>query len=288
MLTVSVVGLGVMGSRMARRLVDAGYPTFVWNRSADRAAPLVEAGAKAVATPAQAAREADVTIVMVSDPAALAEATEGPDGVLSGCVPGRTVVQMSTVSPEATARLAALLPAGVALLDAPVMGSIPQVESGTLTVLTGGDGETVEQLSALLSVFGEVHHVGGVGAGTAAKLVANSALIAMASLLGESLALGGGLGLSRDTTFDVLSRTYLGELSDGWRPVIEAGEHRPSFSLALAAKDAALVDDAARAAGTPLPVLAAVSDWFAGAERAGHGALNMSAAVTHILQSRGI
>ena len=143
MAKVAVVGLGAMGSRIAQRLLDTGHDLVVWNRSAEKTAPFV-----AVESPAQAAQKADAVFVMVSDPQALREVTEGADGILAGAGPGTTVIQMSTVGPADVARLASSLPEGVELLDAPVLGSLSEAEGGTLRVFAGGSPELVEQLDA--------------------------------------------------------------------------------------------------------------------------------------------
>src|SRR5918911_3052805 len=138
MTVVAVVGLGAMGSRVARRLLDAGHELVVWNRTAEKAEPLVEAGATAAATPAEAAQHAEVVITMVADPAALRDVTEGPEGVAAGAGGDTTVIDMSTIGPDAVRHLASVLPEGVGLLDAPVLGSRAEAEAGTLRVFVGG------------------------------------------------------------------------------------------------------------------------------------------------------
>src|SRR6476646_5462576 len=136
MATIGVVGLGAMGARVAVRLADAGNDLVVWNRDSAKAEPLVERGAVAAETPAEAARKTEAVITMVADPVALAAVTEGPDGVVAGASDG------TTVSPDATERLASQLP-GDAMLDSPVLGSFGEVEAGTLNVFVGGeDGPT--------------------------------------------------------------------------------------------------------------------------------------------------
>lgn len=145
MATVAFIGLGGMGSRMAHRLLDAGHELVVWNRTAERAQPIARAGGTVMATPADAARDADVVITMVADPPALAAVTEGLDGVAAGVTASATVIEMSTVGPDSVAALAAALPDGVGLLDAPVLGSLSEVEAGALRVFVGGPANLVEQ-----------------------------------------------------------------------------------------------------------------------------------------------
>lgn len=273
---VAVVGLGAMGSRIVRRLLDRGHDVVVWNRDPAKAAPLLGAGAVAAASPADAARRADAVFVVVADPAALIAVTEGDDGVAAGAA-GTAVVQMSTVSPDAITRLAAALPADAELLDAPVLGSIGEAEAGTLTVFAGGAGPVVERWTPLLSELGSVRHVGGLGAGTAAKLVANAALVASLAALGETLALARGVGLPHDVTFDVLSLTPLAAQAERRRTPFERSDYPPRFTLALARKDADLIAAAADEHGVDLRLLEVARSWLADAEAAGLGAADYSA-----------
>lgn len=285
-MTVAFIGLGAMGSRMARRLLDAGHELVVWNRNPAKVASLVEAGATAAARPAEAARQADVVVVMVSDPTALREVTEGPEGVAAGITGPSVVVQMATVGPQAVEQLAAALPDGVGLVDAPVLGSLPEAEAGTLRIFAGGDRELVQRLAPLLSTLGTIVHVGPVGAGSAAKLVANSTLFGALGVLGEALALADALGLPRDVAFEVLSTTPIAAQAERRRPAIESGEYPPRFSLSLARKDADLVLDSARDSGAELRVGDAARSWLADAEQAGRGDEDYSAALARILATR--
>ena len=266
---VAVVGLGAMGSRIAQRLLDAGHELVVWNRSAEKAEPLVERAAVRVDTPVEAAQRADAVVLMVSDPQALREVTEGADGVLAGATPGTTLIQMSTVAPSDVARLASSLPEGVELLDAPVLGSLSEAEAGTLKVFAGGSADLVEKWAPVLASLGPLLHVGPVGAGSAAKLVANSTLFGVLSVLGEALALAEKLGLSQEVRFEVLSTTPITAQAERRREAFETGEYPRRFALELALKDANLISAAAE--GIDLKVAEAVRKWFAEAveDRAG-------------------
>jgi 3-hydroxyisobutyrate dehydrogenase/2-hydroxy-3-oxopropionate reductase len=277
--TVAVVGLGAMGSRIARRLLDAGNDVVVWNRDASRAADLVSAGAAAASSPADAARRADGVITMVSNPAALQAVVEGPEGIAAGATPATTVIQMSTVGPTATAQLASMLPEGTGLLDAPVLGSLSEVESGTLTVFVGGRDELVRRWEPLLSTLGNVLHVGDIGAGSATKLVANATLVGTITLIGESLALADRLEIPRDVAFDVLAATPLAAQAERRRPAIESGEFPRRFALSLARKDADLI----LAAAEDLRLVNAAREWLVEAERAGLGDDDYSAVLKKII-----
>ena len=285
MSVVAVVGLGAMGSRIARRLLEAGHELHIWNRTAEKAAPLVEAGAVAAATPAEATARAEVVLTMVADPAALRDVTEGDDGIAAGMGKGAAVIEMSTVGPDAVHRLAAVLPAGIGLLDAPVLGSRSEAESGTLTVFVGGPNDLVERWTPLLSVLGSPLHVGPLGSGAAAKLVANTTLVGTIGVLGEALALAEGLGLSRAKAFEVLAATPLAGQAERRRASVESGEYPARFALYLARKDAELVVAAARAAGVDLRLTEAARTWLVDAEDAGWGDRDYSAVLARILGS---
>ncbi|MFN2587573.1 MAG: NAD(P)-dependent oxidoreductase [Actinomycetota bacterium] len=284
-MTVAVIGLGAMGSRIAARLLDAGYDLVVWNRSPGKAGPLTAAGATAAATPADAAARAEVVLTMVADPPALRTVTEGPDGVAAGARPGTAVVEMSTVGPAAIERLAATLPEKVALLDAPVLGSLGEVESGALTIFAGGPEDAFERWRPLFEVLGTALHVGPLGSGAAAKLVANSTLFGALGVLGEALSLARGLGLSREKAFEVLSATPIGAQAERRRPSLESGEYPKRFSLALALKDTDLVARAAAAAGRDLRLARAARSWLADAVAAGWGDRDYSTVLERIIGS---
>jgi 3-hydroxyisobutyrate dehydrogenase-like beta-hydroxyacid dehydrogenase len=285
MTTVAVIGLGAMGSRMARRFLDAGHDLVVWNRTPERTAGLTDLGAAAVETPAEAARRADAVVTMVSDPSALREVAEGSEGVAAGADASTTVIQMSTVGPASVSRLASALPEGTGLLDAPVLGSVVEAESGSLQVFLGGPPDLVERWTPLLTTLGRPVRVGALGAGSAAKLVANSTLFGVLGVLGEALALARSLGLSSDAAFEVLAVTPLGAQAERRRPSIEADDYPTRFALSMARKDADLIRDAAEAVGVELRLGTAARAWLAEAEKAGWGDRDYSAVLAHILRS---
>lgn len=276
-MTVAVLGLGAMGSRIAARLLAAGHRVTVWNRTPEKASPLVELGAAPAATPADAVGGVDVAITMLADPDALAAVADA-----SALRPGQTLVEMSTVGPAAIERLRGELAEGVVLVDAPVLGSIAEAEAGTLVVFVGGSTEDAERVRPLLAELGTPLHVGGPGAGAAAKLVANSTLFGAIAVLGEALALADALGLDRETAFSVLERTPLAAQAERRRAAIEDGTFPPRFALSLARKDAALV----AASPARLPVAEAALAWLAEAERAGEGDRDYAAVLATILAQR--
>lgn len=270
-----------MGGRIAGRLLEAGHEVVVWNRSPGKVEPLVSRGAIAAESPGEAARRAEAVLTMVADPAALRDVTEGADGVAAGA---RTVIQSSTVGPADVSRLASVLPAGVGLLDAPVLGSRAEAEAGALTIFVGGSVALFERWKPLLFVLGNPLHVGEVGAGTAAKLVANSTLFGVVGVLGEALSLGVRLGLSHETAFEVLAATPLAAQAERRRPAVEAGDYPARFALPLARKDADVIEEAAASAGIDLRLAPAARSWLADAEAAGLDDSDYSAVLARILR----
>jgi 3-hydroxyisobutyrate dehydrogenase-like beta-hydroxyacid dehydrogenase len=259
-----------MGSRIAWRLLGAGHDVTVWNRTREKAEALE---APVAGSPAEAASNADVVITMVADPPALEAVTEGPDGVAAGADEATTVIEMSTVGPAAIERLSAVVRGE--LLDAPVLGSLGEVEAGTLSIFVGGDPETFERNRELFEVLGQPIYVGPSGSGAAAKLVANSTLITMIGALGEALALADALGIPREKTFDVLGRTALAGQAERRRPALESHEYPPRFPLRLARKDADLIHEL----GLDLRLTEAGRSWLS---EAGDGDQDYSAVLERI------
>jgi 3-hydroxyisobutyrate dehydrogenase len=284
---VAVVGLGGMGSRIAGRLLDAGHEVIVWNRSQERVAPLAGRGALAALTPAEAAGRADMLVTMVAGPPALRAVTEGPAGVAAGAGASLIVVEMSTVGPAAVARLAAVLPAETGLLDAPVLGSLAEAESGSLTIFVGGPARLVERVTPLLRALGSAVYVGELGSGAAAKLVANATLFGTLGALGEAIALARGLGLADEAAYQVLAATPLAGQAERRRGAIETGDYPPRFPLALARKDAGLISEAAAASGVDLRLATAAGTWLADAQQAGWGDRDYTAVLAMILRGSG-
>jgi 3-hydroxyisobutyrate dehydrogenase-like beta-hydroxyacid dehydrogenase len=283
---IAWIGLGGMGSRMAYRLLEAGHPLTVWNRSPERMEPLIAKGAHRAGSPAEAARTAEVIITMVADPAALRAVSEGPEGLGAGASPGLTLVEMSTVGPAAIQRLASTLSGRAEVVDAPVLGSLGEAEAGRLAIFVGGNREQFSKLEPLLTVLGSPLHAGPLGSGAAAKLVANSTLAGTMGTLGEAIALADGLGLSRDIAFRVLEVSPLGAQVQRRRAAIESGEYPRRFALSLMVKDASLVAEAAREAGVDMRILAAAASWFADAEAAGDGDRDYAAVLATITEAR--
>lgn len=281
-----MLGLGAMGGRLARRLLDAGHDLTVWNRTAARAEPFAAGGATVAATPAEAARAAEAIVTCVADPEALRGVVEGPDGIAAG-IGDATLIEMSTVGPAMIGRLAETLPPEAGLVDAPVLGSLAEAEEGTLLVFVGGPADLAERWSPLLATLGIPIHVGPLGAGAAAKLVANATLVSTLTALGEIVALADGLGLRRDVTFRVLASTPLAAQAERRLRSLERGEFPLRFALSLGRKDARLIVEAAEDAGLRPRVLSAAAEWFADADDAGLGERDYSEVLRRIVGANG-
>jgi 3-hydroxyisobutyrate dehydrogenase-like beta-hydroxyacid dehydrogenase len=179
-----------------------------------------------------------------------------------------------------------MLPSDVVLIDAPVLGSLSEVEAGTLTIFLGGPDDAVAPVGPVLEALGTVMHMGPLGCGAAAKLVANATLLGTLALLGEAFALGTGLGLEQGRIFDVLSATPLAAQAARRRPVFEDGDVPRRFRLVLGLKDASLVVDEATHAGVETLLLNQTKAWFEDAVRAGMGEQDYSLILRHIADAQ--
>lgn len=256
---VGFAGLGRMGLPMATNLLRAGHELTVYNRTPERARPLVEQGAHQAAFPSELG-ENEVVVTMLADPAAVEAVLAGPDGVLSGARPGLVVIDMSTIGPALARALAARCAArGVHWLDAPVAGSVKPAEEGTLIAMVGGDSEVLAAVRPVLGAMcREVFHLGPAGAGAAMKLVFNLFLAVSTAGLAEALALGEAAALERGRMLEVIAPTVLGSrfvaLKGGQ---MAARSYRPAaFTLDLLHKDLGLIAALAEEARALIPAAA--------------------------------
>jgi len=283
MAKIAFLGLGQMGAPMARRLLQAGHQLTVWNRTADRAKPLAAEGAVVAGAPAQAGAAAEFAITMLATPETLEEVVLGENGLAKTLGAGQVYIDMSTVGPDTVRSIAAKLPKGVAVVDAPVRGSVSAATEGRLEVFVGARDEAFERVRPILESLGSVVHVGGLGAGAAMKLVANLALGASITAVGEALALGEALGLGRVPVLNMLEGSQLAPVVRAKRANIESGHYPPAFKLRHAAKDLRLVVEAAAAADRDVKVSAASRAWLDSAVKSGAADLDFSAVVAAIV-----
>lgn len=270
---VAFLGLGAMGAPMARRIVAAGFPTAVWNRSLARAEPFAALGASVAATPRQAAAGADVVCTMLSDPAAVSAVAAGPDGLLAGLAAGALWLDFSTVTPAASRSFAAeAREKGAGFCDVPVAGGVKAAADGTIKILAGGDAADLERGTPVLGAVAKgVLRFGAVGQGSAMKLVNNLLFGVSLAAFGEALGLARRLGLpERETTDWLLSVPSVSPYVKTKVEFLAAGGEPPAFTLALMEKDLRLMVEAGGGPESAAVVEAARSD-YERARKAGLG-----------------
>ena len=254
---IGFMGLGIMGVPMAANLLKAGYPVMVYNRSPEKAEPLVKLGAGLASNPKTLARAADVVIAMVTGPEALGDLLWGPDGAGGAFNHSKVFINMSSVSPGYTRELARELePTGVTFIDAPVSGTKKPAEDGALLILAGGPREQVEQLEPVLLAMGKkVVYCGATGQGSMMKMCINLLLGLMMEGFAEVLNLAKLGGLSQEAMLDTI---FSGPLNCGMFQVkaanLQNNTYPAAFPLKHFAKDAKFIVDTAFELGAPVPV----------------------------------
>jgi 3-hydroxyisobutyrate dehydrogenase-like beta-hydroxyacid dehydrogenase len=281
---IAFLGLGMMGSPMARRLIEAGNGVTVWNRTQQRTEPFRGIALGVAETPASAVGGAEFVITMVSTPEALEKVLFGADGVAVSISEGQLWIDMSTVGPDEFRAAASRMPAGVETVDAPVRGSVPEATEGRLQVFVGSEDRVFDRVHSLLGSLGNVRHVGPPGSGASMKLVVNLTLGAAMVAFGEAVALGSALGLDTVSVMDALAESPIAGVVRSKRENVEASRYPPSFKLELAAKDMTLVHQAAGAAGLDLPESDAAGRWLEAAVADGSGERDISAVIATILR----
>lgn len=280
---IGFLGLGIMGSRMAANVAKAGYPLTVWTHTEGKAARWAsEHGAAAVATPAEVAAASDIVVSMVVDGAQVESVLCGQDGVAEGASDGLLCVDMSTIAPTGTRRIAARLAGrGIRMVDAPVTGSSPRAEAGTLTIMVGGEPADFDRAKPLLEAMGElIVHVGELGQGEMLKLINNSLGAANAVAVAEALLLADATGVDLDALVKV---TQSGSGASAQLQMkagpMRAHDYTTLFKAEHLLKDVGLCLEEAQAAGVPFPAAAHARDLLAATIGRGHGADDYAALI---------
>ncbi|MGP4026296.1 NAD(P)-dependent oxidoreductase [Actinomadura sp. 3N407] len=281
---VAFIGLGVMGAGMATRLVETGRSVRVYNRTPEKAAPVVEAGARAARTAADAARDADVVIVSLADEAAVEKVLFGD--AVHGLAPGTPVIDTSTVTPafarEAAGRLADL---GARRVEACVLGNPLQARSGEMRVMAAGDRADVDAVRDVLSDLGrEVRYFGGAGAAATMKLVLNVLIGAEIAALAEAVSLGESGGLDRDEILECIGGSGVSSMVMTFRAAImrERRYTPAAFRSSLMAKDLRYAIELADGAGADLPLAERVLEIVARAVERGDGDRDLAVLAEHV------
>lgn len=266
------VGLGAMGGRMARRLLDAGYTVTGYNRTKAKAEWLLDAGMRWGDTPRAVAEAADVTFSMVTNTAAVQAITSGPDGLLAGLAPGKIYVEMSTISPAASRDLAAQVAAkGAQMLDAPVSGSVSTLEEGRLSIMVGGDRDAFEKVKPILLDIGpKATHVGENGLAVAMKIATNLSLAVQMLAFSEGLLLAEKSGIPRETAVEVLLNSVIASPMVKYRgPFVLDMPDEAWFNVNMMQKDMLLALEMGRQLDVPLPTTAVTNEMLTAARGMG-------------------
>lgn len=267
---IGFIGLGAMGSGIVRRLLAAGHHVVGWNRTEERAAPLLEEGMRWAGSPQDAAAAGEVVFTMLTDAPALEAVAEG---IASRLAPGDVWVDLSTIAPQESRSLAARVPRGATFLDAPVSGSLTTLERGQLSFMVGGDRDAFERVEPLLLDIGsKVTHLGPQGSGLLMKLAINVSLVVQGMSFCESVAMAEKAGIEREVAVDAVLQSVIASPMLAYRgPMILDGRmpETPFADAALQQKDQELGLRLGRELGTPLPFASLANTFLTACRAAG-------------------
>jgi 3-hydroxyisobutyrate dehydrogenase-like beta-hydroxyacid dehydrogenase len=289
---VALVGTGRMGSAMGGRVAAAGHELMVFNRTRSGAEEVAgRTGARVANTAREATASAEICLVSLADDAAVTVTYLADDGLIAGVQPGGVVCEMSTVAPATVRGLTPLVAErGATLIDTPVSGSVSVVESGTLTVMAGGDRAALDQARPVLEAFAKsIFHLGDIGAGATMKLVVNSLVHSLNVAVSEALVLAEKAGLDRQAVYDVFEASAAGAPFVKYKRAafLEPGEVPVAFSLALVAKDQELIHDLAQQVGARMDQAEASRQLVAEALEAEMGERDISEVAEFLRSPRG-
>ncbi len=287
---IGFVGTGLMGRGMARSLIRKGHTLQIYNRTRAKAEEVAQLGAKVAATPAEAARGADVVVSMLADPKAVSDCFEGPDGILGTLKKGAVVIDSSTVSPPTTKTMAEQVRArGGQMLDAPVFGSKNEAENGALGFIVGGDRATFDSVQDVFSCLGKSTYMGPSGMGATAKLVVNLVIAGELEVFHEGMVMAAKAGLDPDQMYSVLmnSRARAG-IFEMKGPNILKRDFSTFFPLRLMDKDMRLALETAEALRLSMPVVRAVKEVLGACVTAGQAEEDFSSAIKHLERAGGV
>lgn len=277
------IGLGAMGKPMAKRLVASSHELFVFDVTDDAVRDLESMGAQGCSSPSEVGKYSSVTLLSLPNSSIVSRVVSGKDGVLSGAAAGHTLIDLSSVDPGCSRRLAEIsLRQEIEYIDAPVSGGVAGAEAGTLTIMVGGNKKAVDCVAEILRILGKkIVHVGDIGAGDAVKIVNNLLLGANMAALAEALVLGEKLGLHGTVMAEIIGQgsgnSYV--LGAKLQKFILKGCFKPGFAIDLQYKDLCLALDAAAEVGMPLPMTSLATQIFEMARAKGFGGEDMSAVI---------
>ena len=291
MANLGYVGLGVMGGRMAHRLLSKNHRVTGYNRTRSKALWLVDAGMELADSPRAVAAAADTIFVMVTDSRSLQAVAEGPDGLLAGLSAGKTVIDMSTVSPAVSRALAERVRAkGADMVDAPVSGSVTTLEQGRLSVMVGGEKATFDRVRPLLEDIGpKVTHVGGNGLALSMKIATNLSLAVQMLAFSEGVLLAEKSGIARETAVDVMTHSVIGSPMVQYRgPMVLGLPDEAWFNVGMMQKDMMLALEMGRRLGVPLPTTAVANEFLTAGRATGLANKDFAAMFLVLAQLSGV
>jgi 3-hydroxyisobutyrate dehydrogenase-like beta-hydroxyacid dehydrogenase len=291
MAELGFVGLGVMGSGVARRLLDAGHTVTVWNRTREKAKPLLAAGAHWADSPRAVAERSEIVFTMVTNTAAVKAVTDGPNGILAGLAPGKVYVDMSTASPANTRALAEQIAAiGAQMLDAPVSGSVITLEEGKLTIMVGGDAETFERVKPVLEAIGpRVFHLGPNGTAVTMKIAINLSLAVQMLAFSEVVLLAEKTGIARERVVEVMLASVIASPMIAYRgPFVLEHPDTAWFDSRMMQKDMNLALELGRELEVPLPTTAVTNEFLTAANAMGIGDKDFAALFDVLASMSGV
>ena len=274
MTKIGFVGLGLIGAPMCKNLVAAGHDVKVWNRTASRTELLVADGAQAVSSAAEAARGSEVTITCVSDSADVEDVILGPDGIIQGAASDSIIIDMSTISPAVTRKIAAALQEqGSHMIDAPVSGGVTGAAAGTLSIMAGGNRAIFDRCLPVLEAMGtKITYCGLSGMGQVTKLANQITGLGTMAAMCEALVFAASNGADLDAVLSALGGGAAGSwMVENLGPALVQGKFDPGFMVKLAHKDLRLVLEAATENNLPLVTTPIVTQVFRSAQQTGHG-----------------
>jgi 3-hydroxyisobutyrate dehydrogenase len=271
---VGYVGLGVMGSAVVRRLLGAGHDVTVWNRTREKAEPLLEDGARWADSPRDVAERAQIVFTMVTNTAAVRAVTDGPDGILAGLRDGKIYVDMSTASPANTRELAVrVAETGAHMLDAPVSGTAITVDQGKATLMVGGDEDAFETAKPVLDAIGpKVFHLGPSGSAVTLKIAINLSLAVQMVAFSEGVLLAEKSGISRERAVEVMLASVIASPMVAYRgPLVLGHPDEVWFDCHMMQKDLNLALELGQELEVPLPTTAVTNELLTAANGMGIG-----------------
>ena len=291
--TVGFIGLGLMGRPMALNLLKAGFPLVVHSRGRGPVEAVAAAGATAATTSAEVARRCDVVVTMLPDLPDVRQVLAAPDGVFPAVRPGAVIIDMSTIPPTAARELAAEATRhGATFLDAPVSGGEIGAIDGTLAIMVGGEAAAVERVRPVLNAMGNperIVHIGESGAGQVCKVCNQIAIGGTLAVVSELIALARKAGVDPAKVREALLGGFAASrVLEVHGERILTGNYTPGFRAALYQKDMAIVLEAARAFGVPMPVSSAVQQLVDAMIAAGRGDMDLSALATVLFDLAGL